>query len=629
MARYSLACLALLSILGIAAAVPLTAQESDQLLAQGCPTCPSGAEPSYEYSAPSQEYYLPGSSMDGMPIEPTPMDMTPSDPGSSSGVPPAPGQSMDNFQQGLNTQAPDMATPTFNPSMGGAPMGGGQTTTAATSPEATAPNMIGDLFGGSSSGFVPIRVDRFFATTSAPILGPAIDPVSPLALTAISMPLDPHPDLIISRTRGGASLTTVPVFETEFTTVDSQADIVTANPAIVGAVVPIINNPGVQTEVEGVGSMIHGPGTTTFVTSESDVEVDSHIALIEGEYTPTWAYDYTILSEVAGLSNPGGLPGGNVGRQKIAENASPLPRDRVYVNYSYFNNTPLTNAGVDVNRVTPGFEKTFFGGDMSIEVRAPFATTLDSDLLSGGLGDSNSTEFGNLTVYMKALLWDAGFEAISAGVGVTLPTADDFTFGNVFAVENESVHILPFIGALFLPTERLFIQGFLQADIDPNGNPFRFSDFNAGVPDGNLRTVGRPNDADLVFFDVGIGYWIYQAPLYATGGCGSGGCGNRPGWIRGVAPTLELHYNGTINEADTVLVQQGPTAFTVGNGEQSNIDLWNLVLGVNLDLSHNATLTLAYATPIRGEGEEQFDTEFRVMFNWFFGGPERVHAGCF
>ncbi|MEZ6052512.1 MAG: hypothetical protein R3C02_14180 [Planctomycetaceae bacterium] len=626
MARYSIAFLALLSIIGAAAAVPLTAQETDQLVAQGCPTCPSGGQPSYEYSTPTEEYYMPGPSMEGMSSEPTPMDMTPLDSGSSTGVPPAPGQSTDNFtpqfdqgMQGLNSQPPAMATPTFNPSMGG-----GQTSTAATSPEAAAPNMIGDLFGGSYSGYVPIRVDRFFATTSSPISGPAIDSMSPLSLSASSVPI--HPDLIVSRTRGGTSLMTFPMEPVDFTTVDSQAAIVSANPALVGSNLAIVNNPDVQDRAQMVGEAIHGPGTSTYVASESDVEVISHDALLGGEYLPTWAYDYTVLSEVAGISNPGAMPGGNVGRQKIAENSSPLPRDRVYVNYSYFNNTPLTSDGIDVNRVTPGFEKTFFGGDMSIEVRAPFATTLDSDLLSGALGDTSTTEFGNMTVFFKALLWDAGYEAISAGLGVTIPTADDVSLGNVLRVKNESVHFLPFIGALFLPTERLYIQSFLQADIDPNGNTFQFSDFTAGVPSGNLRTIARPNDGDYVYFDVGIGYWIYQAPL-CGGACGTGGCGDRHGWVRGIAPTLELHYNGTMNASDTVLVQQGPTAYTIGNGRQSNLDIWNMVLGVNFDLRRNAVLTLAYATPLSNNGREQFDSEFRVMFNWFFGGPDRV-ASC-
>ncbi len=62
---------------------------------------------------------------------------------------------------------------------------------------------------------------------------------------------------------------------------------------------------------------------------------------------------------------------------KLSENTSPIPRDRVFVNYSYFDNVPLQQGGVDVNRFVPGFEKTFFNGITSVEVRAPMASTLD------------------------------------------------------------------------------------------------------------------------------------------------------------------------------------------------------------------------------------------------------------
>jgi hypothetical protein len=333
--------------------------------------------------------------------------------------------------------------------------------------------------------------------------------------------------------------------------------------------------------------------------------------------------------DAGGISNLAAAPGGMVGRQKISENSSPMPRDRVFVNYSYFHHTPLVLGGVDVNRVTPGFEKTFLGGNMSVEVRAPFATTLDSDVIAGGPTDSSNAEFGNLTIFLKTLLWDAGKEAISAGIGFTVPTADDVTVRDIngtplLAIENDSVHILPFIGALFMPTELCFFQAFVQADIDPNGNNVRFTTFNGGIPTGALIPVGRPNDSNYIFVDIGLGYWIYRAPSY--GACGCGYCDRHYGWglIRGIAPTIELHYNGSFNEADTLLVNGGGGTVVLGDGERTQIDLLNLVLGVTFECHHNANLTVGYATPLAGDDDEQFDSELRVMFNWFFGGPERV-----
>ncbi|MFM9058171.1 MAG: hypothetical protein ACKOSQ_03420, partial [Planctomycetaceae bacterium] len=76
-------------------------------------------------------------------------------------------------------------------------------------------------------------------------------------------------------------------------------------------------------------------------------------------------YDYVVDTAVL-------MPGANVGFVKLSENVSPLPRDRVYFNYSYFHNALIGDIRNDVNRFTPGFEKTFADGWTSIEVRTPF-----------------------------------------------------------------------------------------------------------------------------------------------------------------------------------------------------------------------------------------------------------------
>src|SRR5690606_19169299 len=107
------------------------------------------------------------------------------------------------------------------------------------------------------------------------------------------------------------------------------------------------------------------------------------------------------------IPDPAAAPGAVVGRQKIAENSSPIPRSRVFVNYSFFDATALAPEGVDVSRVTPGFEYAFFGDSLSIEVRAPFASTLDSDVNFFGRTSTREVEFGNVTGWLKALMWES------------------------------------------------------------------------------------------------------------------------------------------------------------------------------------------------------------------------------
>ena len=87
-----------------------------------------------------------------------------------------------------------------------------------------------------------------------------------------------------------------------------------------------------------------------------------------------------------------------MGRTKIAENTSPIPRDRLLFDYSYLRRRAAVPGGVNVNRFTPGFEKTFFDGLMSFEMKVPMATTLDSTLSRAASPTPRTPEFGNMAL---------------------------------------------------------------------------------------------------------------------------------------------------------------------------------------------------------------------------------------
>lgn len=287
------------------------------------------------------------------------------------------------------------------------------------------------------------------------------------------------------------------------------------------------------------------------------------------------------------------VPGSVVGRQKISENSSPLPRNRVYVSYSYFDNTPLARGGIDVHRFTPGIEKTFLDGDMSFEVRLPFASTLDSTTRVSSRTSEESAELGDLTMYLKALLYDTPDFALAAGLGLSLPTSDDRQVQDggviVAEIESEAVHLLPYLGALYTPGSRFFAQGFVQLDFDTNGN---------GVSDGG--PAGTLQDPTLIYLDLGAGYWIYRNF-------------GRSGLISGIAPIFELHYNASVSGNDQVVGSN----FEFGTGD--NLDVVNLVFGLTTALHNNAELTFGYTMPFEGS-DQQFDGELRVFYNHFFGG---------
>lgn len=283
-------------------------------------------------------------------------------------------------------------------------------------------------------------------------------------------------------------------------------------------------------------------------------------------------------------------PGGNVGSSKIAENSSPVPRDRVYLNYSYFDGVPLLPNGVNVNRFTPGFEKTFFDGMSSIEVRTPFASTLSNTLFVNDPNDVSSAEFGNVTLFLKQLLYTSDTLAFSGGLGLALPTASDVTVFDtrggpqLARIQNQSVHLLPFLGSLYTPTDQLFVQQFLQFDFDANGNAVSV----ANIP------FGRLNEMTFLYYSIGGGYWLYNDP-------------NSDRLFSRIAPIVELHYNKSLTNTDALL-------------SPSDLDLLNGVVGVTAMMGENKSLTLAYTTPLGAGDNRQFNGELRVMLNWYFGG---------
>ena len=157
------------------------------------------------------------------------------------------------------------------------------------------------------------------------------------------------------------------------------------------------------------------------------------------------------------LPNPGS--GGVVGRTKIADDTSPMPQDRILFDYSFFDGVPLAPGGVNVHRFTPGFEKTFFDGMMSFEMKIPAAITMDSTMVQDGGTDLSHGEFGDLALTFKTLLVQWEHLAISGGLTVTAPTARDTNLGlsdgtPLVRIANRATHLGRFWVSSGRPTTR-------------------------------------------------------------------------------------------------------------------------------------------------------------------------------
>jgi hypothetical protein len=247
-------------------------------------------------------------------------------------------------------------------------------------------------------------------------------------------------------------------------------------------------------------------------------------------------------------------PIANRGGMKISENESPRPVDRVFVNYNYFNNVSLFPAGgspagsgssFNLHRETFGFEKTFLDGDGSFGVRLP---VLQSDSLANSTVDG----FGDLTLIFKyALVNDCRTgDVLSAGMCVTLPTGRNVILEDGHHLD--SVLFQPWGGFVY-SVDRLYSIGF------------------AGVV---IPTDSR--DASFMFFDLGLGYRLYQA------------CDDNH-VLTQVLPTVEFHstiplnHNGLDSGGDIVITNQ----FVMTAGV--HIGLWNCTY-----------LTVAGAIPVAG-----------------------------
>ena len=292
------------------------------------------------------------------------------------------------------------------------------------------------------------------------------------------------------------------------------------------------------------------------------------------------------------------VPNGGAARLiKISQHNSPLPRCRVFLDYSHFHNASQGNdqdGGIrdfDANRYVFGWEKCMLDNLMSVELRVPFTRMLSSDQV-GFLGSVEDTEFGNLNLAVKVLLMKTAASGLSAGLGVNLPTADDFRIFNPFTgapeleLKDESVHLSPFVGWSWTPSDRIFTQSFLQFDFDAGGNDF--------VEDG--VKVGTYNDQSLMFIDSSVGYWLYR---------------NRSAcYLTGIAGLIELHYTTTLQDTDAVTTNRARVIANPFN----RIDVLNMTGGLMINVTELSSLRVAAATPLRNNHQRFGDLDFASRF---------------
>jgi hypothetical protein len=340
-----------------------------------------------------------------------------------------------------------------------------------------------------------------------------------------------------------------------------------------------------------------------------------------------------------------------------AENAISFPTDRVYVNYRHFEGAHDVNvlgrqSSLALDRFDTGFEKTALDGLMSVELRVPVVRQLNSDLvIFSGPGGGNLPvsdrhgELGNLGVNLKMLLLGRPTYGISAGVGVSCPTAEDtninmtlsepdFTISQAPFVsstpptnltfigqfDNDTINLVPYLAWFYRPS-RFFHQGFLQVD-----TPLNRSDASVlvsgeitptstyGPETFNVYQTGELDQQTLLRANAGFGYWLSQ--------------GGRGGMLQGVAALFEAHYTTALDDANPFVVpvttlSSGSSGVAdvplnvVAGPAVNNIDIVNLTGGIVADLG-SCQITNGIIVPVTEGDDRQFDLEYCLQMNHRF-----------
>ncbi|MDZ4851879.1 MAG: hypothetical protein SGI77_21530 [Pirellulaceae bacterium] len=478
------------------------------------------------------------------------------------------------------------------------------------------PAMIGDFFGGSPIGFrgdsildrLMVVADDLDSPSSLPPSGStlSISEAGPVGIFSTSITSVSQLQTLL---RAGSPIPGATVEGT----INDSATLTTSQ--TIGQIQSLLSSTALPYDIIGIqpppGSYTAGvnatfatrnaiPGTTAYSAAASGAFLQGGADSLTGgeDLDAFYFYNYVVRFNTA-LAD---ASSGGIGRLKIAEGGSVLPTNRVFFRYSNIHNVAFTNSGRSLNRFVPGFERTLYNGLMSIELRAPFATdaTTTSTLDSNSFSNGNDTRFGNLTLYLKALLYQSERLAITGGTGLALPTASDIRVNyangaSLLNIQNESTHIQPFLGMLYTPNSRFYAQGFLQYDVTASGNSVAINSTGSG-----LQRAGVLTDPNHLFIDAGAGYWLYRS--------------NACSGLTGIIPTVEVHQTSSTQDGD--IVSAGP--FQVGNFSGST-SITSLVAGTTFEFGRRSQLTAGYATPIGGGADQQYDGAFQFFYNRLLG----------
>ena len=307
-------------------------------LPPGCP-CPGPASLGVPIPSP---LVWPDGSATPRPAESPRTPGEPASPGASGQTPPS------------TPPATDSANPAANSDFASASQAGTE------GGGSFSPNMFGDAFARPLSATIPRPVPAVnvnFPGAAIPAVFNATQSTSPGAVTFTSQSAfsrfgTSFPSGTTYMSQGAVPGTLFLVPGPGFST--------TVTP------IPVAQNAAETAAAQRFAAAQYGAGgTLTYLQSQSNATL-----MTPGVMTPTGTFPstYTLDTEynylipgTATLNAPNPSGGGTVGRVKISDDNSPLPRDRFFLQYDYFDNAPVVPHGAAVHRfgrlrgVVPGW----------------------------------------------------------------------------------------------------------------------------------------------------------------------------------------------------------------------------------------------------------------------------------
>jgi hypothetical protein len=266
---------------------------------------------------------------------------------------------------------------------------------------------------------------------------------------------------------------------------------------------------------------------------------------------------------------------------KMSDDESPQPRDRVFVDFNYYDNVGaavdrrlgIDLRNIDIYRETFGLEKTFLNNAASIGLRLPL-DTLSADSNTPGLGGTD-TDVGDITAILKYAFWQDPRAGIlfSTGLAVTAPTGPAHFANSIIPVAHDTL-LQPYVGYIWT-ADHWFMHGF------------------SGI---EVPTVSR--DVTLLYNSIGVGYNFSRTCAQDR-------------LVRAIVPTFEVHVSDPLNHRG---------AFKVSD-VAGTADVVNLTMATTIELGCRSNLSVGIVTPVTGP--KPFDVEALVQFNWFFGARGR------